>query len=63
MAKRMKKEDPKQEVIKQLLQMYEINSCEDIENALKDLLSSTIKNVWEAELDEHLGYKKSERLG
>ena len=63
MAKRMKKEDPKQEVIKQLLQMYEINSCEDIENALKDLLSSTIKNVLEAELDEHLGYKKSERLG
>ena len=59
----MKKEDPKQEVIKQLLQMYEINSCEDIENALKDLLSSTIKNVLEAELDEHLGYKKSERLG
>ena len=34
----------KQELIKQLLQMYEINSCEDIEEALKDLLGSTKSN-------------------
>ena len=51
----------KQELIKQLLQMYEINSCEDIEEALKDLLGSTIKGMLEAELSEHLGYEKSAR--
>lgn len=51
----------KQELIKQLLQMYEINSCEDIEEALKDLLGSTIKGILEAELSEHLGYEKSAR--
>ena len=33
----------------------------DIQEALKDLLGSTIKEMMEAEMEEHLGYGKSER--
>ncbi len=29
--------------------------------ALKDLLGGTIKEMMEAEMDEHLGYEKSQR--
>ncbi|MEQ2598078.1 transposase [[Clostridium] symbiosum] len=40
---------------------YDIQSAEDIQDALKDLLGGTIKEMMETELDEHLGYEKSER--
>ena len=39
--------------------LYE--SAADIQDALKDLLGGTIENMMEAEMDEHLGYSKSER--
>lgn len=51
----------KREIIRGLLSEYEINSAEDIQEALKDLLGGTIKEMMEAEMDEHLGYEKSER--
>lgn len=51
----------KRNIIRQLLQEYEIESAEDIQNALKDLLGGTIKEMMEAEMDAHLGYRKSER--
>ena len=46
---------------KQLLEEYDIPSVEDIQDALKDLLGGTIKEMMEAEMDEYLGYEKSER--
>ena len=51
----------KRQIIQQLLTEYDINSAEDIQEALKDLLGGTIKEMMEAEMDEHLGYEKSER--
>jgi len=53
--------DGKRQNIQQLLTEYDINSAEDIQEALKDLLGGTIKEMMEAEMDEHLGYEKSER--
>ena len=47
--------DGKRAIIQQLLQEY------DIQDALKDLLGGTIKEMMEAEMDHHLGYEKSER--
>lgn len=62
MAKRKRKSvhrvqmtDGKRAIIQQLLQEY------DIQDALKDLLGGTIKEMMEAEMDHHLGYEKSER--
>ncbi len=51
----------KRNIIQQLLQEYDIETADDIQNAFKDLLGGTIKEMMEAEMDEHLGYSKSER--
>ncbi len=51
----------KRNIIRQLLEEYDIESAEDIQDALKDLLGSTIKEMMEAEMNNHLGYGKSER--
>lgn len=68
MAKREKKPvnkvemaEGKRQIIQQLLQEYDIESAADIQDALKDLLGGTIKEMMEAEMDDHLGYEKSER--
>lgn len=52
----------KRQIIQQLLQEYDIESAQDIQDALKDLLGGTIKEMMEAEMDEHLGYERSERV-
>ena len=51
----------KRAIIQQLFQEYDIESAKDIQDALKDLLGGTIKEMMESEMDEHLGYSKSER--
>ena len=51
----------KSEIIKALLSEYDIQSAQDIQEALKDLLGGTIKKMMEAEMEDHLGYEKSER--
>ena len=53
--------DGKRQIIQQLLSEYEIETAEDIQEALKYLLGGTIKEMMEAEMEHHLGYKKSER--
>lgn len=53
--------DGKRAIIHQLLDEYDIQTAEDIQDALKDLLGGTIKEMMEAEMDDHLGYQKSER--
>ena len=58
---RVQMTEGKRSIIYQLLEEYDIPSVEDIQDALKDLLGGTIKEVMEAEMDEHLGYEKSER--
>lgn len=64
MAKREKKPvhkvvmtEGKRNIIQQLLQEYDIETAEDIQDALKDLLGGTIKEMMEAEMDDHLGYQ------
>ena len=44
----------KRKIIRQLLEEYEIRSAKDIHEALKDLLGGTIKEMMEAEMDNHL---------
>lgn len=51
----------KRNLIRALLQEYEIESAQDIQDALKDLLGGTIKEMMESEMDEHMGYQKSQR--
>ena len=51
----------KKEIIQRLLAEYEIHNAKDIQDALKDLLGGTIKEMMEAEMTEHLGCPKSAR--
>ena len=50
----------KRNIIHQLLEEYDIQTAEDIQDALKDLLGSTSKGMMGVEMDDHLGYEKSE---
>ena len=51
----------KRNIIQMLLQEYDIESAQDIQDALKDLLGGAIKEMMEAEMDDYLGYGKSQR--
>ena len=53
--------DGKREIIHKLIEEYNIKTTTVIQEALKDLLGGTIKEIMEAEMDNHLGYSKSER--
>ena len=52
----------KRNIIRQLLQEYEIESAEDIQNALKDLLGGTIKEMMEAVSYTHLDVYKRQAV-
>lgn len=56
-----KRSEEKRNVITSLIDLYDIQSAEDIQDALKDLLGGTIENMLKAELDNHLGYEPYER--
>ena len=51
----------KRNIIQGLLHEYDIETADDIQDALKDLLSGTLKEMMETEMDDHLGYEKYER--
>lgn len=59
--KREQMSEGKKNIISALLQEYDIQSAEDIQDALKDLLGGTIQEMLEAEMDDHLGYEPYER--
>lgn len=47
----------KKNIISALIEEYDIETADDIQEALKDLLGGTIKSMMESEMDEHLGYE------
>ncbi|NLB63119.1 MAG: IS256 family transposase, partial [Fibrobacter sp.] len=51
----------KHEIIQKLIQEYDIQDVSSLQEALKDLLGGSIKSMMEIEMDNHLGYKKSQR--
>ena len=53
---RVQMTDGKRNIIRQLLEEYDIETAEDIQDA-KDLLGGTIKEMMETEMDDHLGYE------
>ena len=58
---RVEMTEGKRNIIRQLTEEHNIETAEDIQDALKDLLGGTIKEMMETEMDDHLGYEKSER--
>ena len=61
MSARGKMTPEKKAVIANLIEMYDIKTMSDIQDALKDLLGGTIQGMLEAELEEELGYERHEK--
>ena len=57
----MPKKDQKQKEAKMLIEEYQPQSPQDIQEALKDLLVDTMEELLKAELDEHLDYEYGEK--
>ena len=53
--------DGKKNIISALIEEYDIQSADDLQDALKDLLGGTIQEMLESEMTEHLGYDPYER--
>ena len=56
--KRTPEENARREKIRELLQMANIGSMDDIQNLFKETIAEFMENGLEAELDEDLGYSK-----
>ena len=54
MSRKRKLTPEKRSIISDLIEMYDIKTMSDIQEALKDLLGSTIQGMLESELDEEL---------
>lgn len=59
MAKR-KRNPASKELVKHLMENYELKTAFDVQEALKDMFAETLETMLEAELDDHLGYDKNE---
>ena len=55
---RTPEENARREKIRELLQMTNIGSMDDIQNLFKETIAEFIENGLEAELDDELGYSK-----
>jgi len=53
--------EEKRNVIAAMIDMYDIKTAADIQDALKDLLGETLEEMLKAEMAEHLGYDEYER--
>ena len=47
-------DEGKANIIKQLIEEYDIKTPKDIQDALKDLLGPTIQNILESEIEEQM---------
>ena len=61
MSTKRKLTPEKKDMIANLIEMYDIKTVSDIQEALKDLLGSTVQGMLETELGEELGYEKHEK--
>lgn len=57
----MERKKGKRNIISALINEYDIKTAADIQEALKDLLGSTIQDMLEAEMTDPLGYDPYER--
>ena len=54
-------ETKRSKIAKMLIEKYQPQSAQDIQEALKYLLGDTMEELLKAELDEHLDYESGEK--
>ena len=57
----MKRETKNNEIVKYILENYDINNANDIADALKDMFKDTIQTMMNAEFDSSMGYENREK--
>lgn len=55
-------EKASKELLKEFVNSQKFTSTTDIMNSMKELFSDVLQQVMEAELEEKLGYEKSQRV-
>ena len=58
---RKRPETKRSKIAKMLIEEYQPQSAQDIQEALKDLLGDTMEELLKIELDEHLDYEYGEK--
>ena len=61
MSKRRHMTEEKRNIIAALIQEYDVQTAEDVQDALKDLLGGTLEEMLQSEMTNHLGYEDYER--
>lgn len=56
-----KRDQRKSELMKQMIEMYHLETMADIQNMLKDMFADTMKDILQTELDTELGYRKHDQ--
>lgn len=55
------KENKNKEVVKYILENYDIQNANDIAEALKDMFKDTIQTMANTEFDTSMGYEKNDK--
>jgi len=61
MARKKRLTEEKKNIIAALMEVYDVQTAEDVQDALKDLLGGTLEEMLQAEMKDHLGYEEYER--
>lgn len=48
----------KSEILRRLIEEYDVQTTKDVQEMLKDLFAGTIQEMLEAEIEDHLGYER-----
>ena len=58
---RIKRNPAAKEITKKIIEQYQPQSVEDMNNALKDIFGSLFEDMLQGEMDTHLGYKNNDK--
>ena len=61
MARKRRLTEEKKNIIAALMQEYDVQTADDVQEALKDLLGGTLEEMLQVEMTDHLGYDEYER--
>lgn len=58
----VKKKSKTSELTKYIMENYEIENAQDLQEAIKEMFKGTLQDMMNAEFDNHMGYEKSDNI-
>ncbi len=62
MAGRKNRRNVNPNLMRDIIESYDVRSAKDLQEALKDLMGGALENMLDSELDEELGYEKNQEV-